>query len=142
MFGDIEATVTTFWSDKCLNYIAPPAFPACAVEILFRHEHPFHSSNRGVFIYLDDMIPNQSGRARAGSHVCGSLKLGGMVAKSHWIRSRDRQPCLLFLSRQRRKKGGNRTRTAIACWGWLLGGEGEGGCVRRKGSSTSVCGPG
>jgi hypothetical protein len=74
MFGDIEATVTTFWGDKCLNCIAPPAFQAGAVEILFRHEHPLHSSNRArsratpvVFIYLDDMIPQLQKLREQGS---------------------------------------------------------------------------
>jgi len=74
MFGDIEATTTTFWGDICLNCIAPPAFQASAVEILFRHEHPLYSSNRArsratpvVFIYLDDMIPQLQKLREQGS---------------------------------------------------------------------------
>jgi hypothetical protein len=64
MFGDTEATVTTFWSDKCLNCVAPPALQTGAVEILFKHEHPLHFSNRArsratpvVFMYFYDRIP-------------------------------------------------------------------------------------
>jgi hypothetical protein len=64
MFGDTEATTTTFWGDTCLKCLAPPAFEAGAVEILFRHEHPLHSINRArswatpvIFIYVDDMTP-------------------------------------------------------------------------------------
>ena len=61
MFGDIEATTTTFWGEKCLNCIAPPALQAGAVAVVFKHEHAQYSSiqqqsqtKHTVFTYTDD----------------------------------------------------------------------------------------
>ena len=33
MFGDTEATTTTFWGEKCLNCIAPPALQPGVVAV-------------------------------------------------------------------------------------------------------------
>lgn len=61
MFGDTEATTTTFWGEKCLNCIAPPAVQAGMVAVVFKHEHPHYSSvqssshvRHSVFTYIDD----------------------------------------------------------------------------------------
>ena len=60
MFGDTEATTTTFWGDKCLHCITPPALQAGTVAVLFKHEHPEYSSLQQqsqtrhiVFTYTD-----------------------------------------------------------------------------------------
>lgn len=60
MFGDTEATTTTFWGDKCLHCITPPASQAGTVAVLFKHEHPEYSSlhqqsqtRHIVFTYTD-----------------------------------------------------------------------------------------
>jgi hypothetical protein len=61
MFGDTEATTTTFWGEKCLNCIAPPALQPGTVTVMFKHEH--HQYNQmqqqsqtrpSVFTYTDD----------------------------------------------------------------------------------------
>lgn len=61
MFGDTEATTTTFWGEKCLNCIAPPAVQAGMVPVVFKHEHPHYSAvqstshvRHSVFTYVDD----------------------------------------------------------------------------------------
>lgn len=61
MFGDTEATTTTFWGEKCLNCIAPPAVQAGMVAVVFKHEHPHYSAvqptshvRHSVFTYVDD----------------------------------------------------------------------------------------
>ncbi|KAL9106206.1 MAG: hypothetical protein Q9227_008739 [Pyrenula ochraceoflavens] len=43
MFGDIAATTTTYWADKCLTCLTPPAARAGAVAVVFKHEHPLYS---------------------------------------------------------------------------------------------------
>ncbi|KAL5049704.1 hypothetical protein BDW71DRAFT_175289 [Aspergillus fruticulosus] len=40
VFGDTLATTTTFWGDKCLNCLTPPALQPGQVVVLFKHEHP------------------------------------------------------------------------------------------------------
>lgn len=40
VFGDTLATTTTFWGDKCLNCLTPPALQPGLVAVLFKHEHP------------------------------------------------------------------------------------------------------
>ncbi|KAL2796743.1 hypothetical protein BJX66DRAFT_129203 [Aspergillus keveii] len=40
VFGDTLATTTTFWGDKCLNCLTPPALQPGQVAVLFKHEHP------------------------------------------------------------------------------------------------------
>lgn len=61
MFGDTEATTTTFWGEKCLNCIAPPASLPGTVAVIFKHEHhqytTMHTSSQTrhpVFTYTDD----------------------------------------------------------------------------------------
>lgn len=61
MFGDTEATTTTFWGEKCLNCIAPPALQPGTVTVVFKHEnHQYTSthvqtqSRHPVFTYIDD----------------------------------------------------------------------------------------
>ncbi|KAL2865352.1 putative membrane-tethered transcription factor (SPT23) [Aspergillus lucknowensis] len=40
VFGDTLATTTTYWGDKCLNCLTPPALQPGQVAVLFKHEHP------------------------------------------------------------------------------------------------------
>ncbi|WEW55873.1 SPT3 Dosage dependent suppressor of Ty-induced promoter mutations-like protein [Emydomyces testavorans] len=40
VFGDTLATTTTFWGDKCLNCLTPPALQPGTVSVVFKHEHP------------------------------------------------------------------------------------------------------
>lgn len=61
MFGDTEATTTTFWGEKCLNCIAPPALQAGIVSVMFKHDHPQYSTipqqsqtRPSLFTYVDD----------------------------------------------------------------------------------------
>jgi IPT/TIG domain/Ankyrin repeats (3 copies) len=61
MFGDTEATTTTFWGEKCLNCITPPALQAGTVAVVFKHEHHQYSSlqqqsqtRHSLFTYIDD----------------------------------------------------------------------------------------
>jgi hypothetical protein len=61
MFGDTEATTTTFWGEKCLNCIAPPALQPGVVTVVLKHEHPQFStmqqqaqSRPALFTYIDD----------------------------------------------------------------------------------------
>ena len=60
MFGDTEATTTTFWGEKCLNCITPPAVHPGTVAVVFKHEHPQYSAmaqqsqRHTVFTYIDD----------------------------------------------------------------------------------------
>jgi hypothetical protein len=43
VFGDTLATTTTFWGDKCLNCLTPPALQPGLVPVVFKHEHPTFS---------------------------------------------------------------------------------------------------
>ena len=61
MFGETEATTTTFWGEKCLNCIAPPALQPGSVAVLFKHEHHHYATmpqqsqaRHTVFTYVDD----------------------------------------------------------------------------------------
>ncbi len=61
MFGDTEATTTTFWGEKCLNCITPPALQAGTVAVVFKHEHHQYSSmqqqsqvRHSLFTYIND----------------------------------------------------------------------------------------
>lgn len=61
MFGDTEATTTTFWGEKCLNCIAPPALQPGIVTVMFKHEHHQYTqmqqqsqSRQSIFKYIDD----------------------------------------------------------------------------------------
>lgn len=59
MFGDTEATTTTFWGEKCLNCIAPPALQPGTVAVVFKHEHRNYVQQGAqtrpiLFTYTDD----------------------------------------------------------------------------------------
>ena len=61
MFGDTEATTTTYWGEKCLNCIAPPALQPGKVTVVFKYEHhqyatihPQSQSRHPIFTYTDD----------------------------------------------------------------------------------------
>lgn len=59
MFGDTEATTTTFWGEKCLNCIAPPALQPGTVAVVFKHEHRNYVQHGAqtrpiLFTYTDD----------------------------------------------------------------------------------------
>ena len=61
MFGDTEATTTTFWGEKCLNCITPTALHAGTVVVVFKHEHHRYLSLQQqsqtrptLFTYIDD----------------------------------------------------------------------------------------
>ncbi|KAJ9273185.1 hypothetical protein DTO212C5_770 [Paecilomyces variotii] len=65
VFGDTLATTTTFWGDKCLNCLTPPALQPGLVPVVFKHEHPTfgqpHQQNQPLipkqqlfFRYVDD----------------------------------------------------------------------------------------
>lgn len=61
MFGDTEATTTTFWGEKCLNCIAPPAVQPGMVAVVFKHEHQQFNATpatahgrQSLFNYVDD----------------------------------------------------------------------------------------
>ncbi|RMZ77874.1 hypothetical protein DV738_g4192, partial [Chaetothyriales sp. CBS 135597] len=60
MFGDTEATTTTFWGEKCLNCIAPPSLQHGTVPVVFKHEHPQYATvqpsqtRSTIFTYIDD----------------------------------------------------------------------------------------
>lgn len=61
MFGDTEATATTFLAEKCLSCVTPPGLHAGTVTIVFKHEHHQYSSlqqlsqtRHSLFTYTDD----------------------------------------------------------------------------------------
>ena len=58
MFGDAQATTTTFWGESALVCLVPPALEAGAVPVTFRHnyEHnlPSPSNKHALFRYVDD----------------------------------------------------------------------------------------
>jgi hypothetical protein len=66
VFGDTLATATTFWGEKCLNCLTPPALQPGTVPVVFKHEHPTlgqgHQQQRQTIIpkqqiffrYVDD----------------------------------------------------------------------------------------
>ena len=61
MFGDTEATTTTFWGEKCLNCIAPPALQPGTVAVVLKHEHHQYTATHAqsqtrhpIFTYIDD----------------------------------------------------------------------------------------
>ena len=64
VFGDTLATTTTFWGDKCLNCLTPPALQPGLVPVVFKHEHPtlgqvpqpqlFMPKRQLFFRYVDD----------------------------------------------------------------------------------------
>ena len=58
MFGDAQATTTTFWGESALVCLVPPALEAGAVPVTFKHnyEHnlPSPSNKHALFRYVDD----------------------------------------------------------------------------------------
>lgn len=61
MFGDTEATTTTFWGEKCLNCIAPPALQPGVVAVVFKHDRSQFNgiqqqtqARPSLFTYVDD----------------------------------------------------------------------------------------
>lgn len=58
MFGDAQATTTTFWGETALVCLVPPALEAGTVPVTFRHnyEHnlPSPSNKHALFRYVDD----------------------------------------------------------------------------------------
>ncbi|KAK2750366.1 hypothetical protein FQN57_003846 [Myotisia sp. PD_48] len=63
VFGDTLATTTTFWGEKCLNCLTPPAIKPGSVAVVFKHEHPRLGQQSGqpiiprpqiLFRYIDD----------------------------------------------------------------------------------------
>ena len=70
VFGDIEATATTFWSDKCLVCVAPPAVKAGNITIGFKEEHGLPNaaqqqpqSRTYVYQYIEDQESGRYGHA-------------------------------------------------------------------------------
>ena len=64
MFGDIEATTTTFWHEKTLTCLVPPSASPGRVPIMFKHEHMTYSQMPPqaqkaphYFTYEDDRMP-------------------------------------------------------------------------------------
>lgn len=61
MFGDVEATTTTFWGDKTLMCLTPPAQQSGPVVVTLKQEnslypHPsrHNQSRQAIFTYVDD----------------------------------------------------------------------------------------
>lgn len=57
VFGDTLATTTTFWGEKCLNCLTPPALQAGTVSVVFKHEHP--TLGKGMQNHNQPFIPRQ-----------------------------------------------------------------------------------
>ncbi|KAK2764268.1 hypothetical protein FQN54_008960 [Arachnomyces sp. PD_36] len=57
VFGDTLATTTTFWGEKCLNCLTPPALQPGTVPVVFKHEHP--NFGPGLPNRNQPMIPRQ-----------------------------------------------------------------------------------
>lgn len=58
MFGDAQATTTTFWGESALVCLVPPALEAGMVPITFKHNYeqktPSASIKQALFRYVDD----------------------------------------------------------------------------------------
>ena len=58
MFGDAQATTTTFWGESALVCLVPPALEAGTVPVTFRHNYeqnlPSPSNKHALFRYVDD----------------------------------------------------------------------------------------
>lgn len=64
VFGDTLATTTTYWGEKCLSCLTPPALQPGFVTVGFKHEHPSFSQvqqprplmpkQQTLFRYTDD----------------------------------------------------------------------------------------
>ena len=58
MFGDAQATTTTFWGESALVCLVPPALEAGTVPVIFKHNYeqniPSPSNKQALFRYVDD----------------------------------------------------------------------------------------
>ena len=58
MFGDAQATTTTFWGESALVCLVPPALGAGTVPVTFKHNYEQHvpspSNKHALFRYFDD----------------------------------------------------------------------------------------
>ena len=58
MFGDAQATTTTFWGESALVCLVPPALEAGTVPVTFKHDYeqniPSPSNKQALFRYVDD----------------------------------------------------------------------------------------
>ncbi len=58
MFGDAQATTTTFWGESALVCLVPPAVEAGIVPVTFKHNYeqnvPSPSNKQALFRYVDD----------------------------------------------------------------------------------------
>lgn len=58
MFGDAQATTTTFWGESALVCLVPPALKAGTVPVTFKHSYeqniPSPSNKQALFRYVDD----------------------------------------------------------------------------------------
>ena len=58
MFGDAQATTTTFWGESALVCLVPPALEAGTVPVTFKHNYeqnvPYPSNKQALFRYVDD----------------------------------------------------------------------------------------
>ncbi|CAD6581479.1 MAG: hypothetical protein ASARMPRED_000620 [Alectoria sarmentosa] len=58
MFGDAQATTTTFWGESALVCLVPPALEAGTVPVTFKHNYekyiPSPSNKQAFFRYVDD----------------------------------------------------------------------------------------
>lgn len=61
VFGDVEATTTTYWGDKTLMCLTPPSHQPGSVPVILKHEHPLYSQRprqnqprQVTFTYVDD----------------------------------------------------------------------------------------
>ena len=58
MFGDAQATTTTFWGESALVCLVPPALEAGTVPVTFKHNYeqslPSPSNKPALFRYVDD----------------------------------------------------------------------------------------
>ena len=58
MFGDAQATTTTYWGESALVCLVPPALEAGTVPVTFKHDYeqniPSPSNKQALFRYVDD----------------------------------------------------------------------------------------
>lgn len=58
MFGDAQATTTTFWGESALVCLVPPALEAGTVPVTFKHNYeqniPSPSNKQAIFRYVDE----------------------------------------------------------------------------------------
>jgi hypothetical protein len=85
MFGDVEATLTTFWGENCLNCIVPPASQSGSVKVRFKHELHQIFLTTCVYKYIGDyevemqiprVVPESTSQQRLTS------ELGAAISRS------------------------------------------------------------